>query len=56
VVVAVIAMVLLDIRFGWTRAKAQKRGVSPGSYRLKLMVNCVQQITVITLFPGKEEE
>ena len=49
VVVAVIALVLLDLRFGWTRAEA-------GSYRLKLMVNCVQQITVITLFPGSQEE
>lgn len=49
VVVAVIALVLLDLRFGWTRAEA-------GSYRLKLMVNCVQQITVITFFPGKQEE
>ena len=46
IIVAVIVIVLLDLRFGWSRAKA-------GSQRLKLMVNCVQQMTVMVMFPVK---
>ena len=46
IAVIVITLVLLDLRFGFSRAKA-------GSQRLKLMVNCVQQMTVMTLFPAK---
>ena len=44
--IAVITIVLLDLRFGWSRAK-------PGSQLLKSMVNCVQQMTVMLLFPVK---
>ena len=43
--VAIIVFVLLDLRFGWSRAQ--------GGSRLKLVVNCVQQLTVLTLFPVK---
>jgi hypothetical protein len=43
--VSVIVVVLLDLRFGWSRAR--------GGSRLKLIVNCVQQLTVLTLFPVK---
>ena len=44
ITVAVVIVVLLDLRFGWSRAK-------PGSQLLKLMINCVQQMTVMILFP-----
>ena len=44
VAIVVVVGVLLDLHFGLSKAKA-------GSQRLKLMVNCVQQITVMTLFP-----
>ena len=44
IVLVVTGLVLLDLRFGWSRSKA-------GSQRLKLMVNCVQQMTVMILFP-----
>ena len=44
IALVVIGLVLLDLRFGWSRSKA-------GSQRLKLMVNCVQQMTVMILFP-----
>ena len=45
VFVAIVVFVLLDLRFGWSRAQ--------GGSRLKLVVNCVQQLTVLTLFPVK---
>ena len=40
-----VVVVLLDLRFGWSKAK--------GGSRIKLMTNCVQQLTVLILFPAK---
>ena len=44
IAIVVVGIVLLDLRFGFSRAKA-------GSQRLKSIVNCVQQMTVMMLFP-----
>ena len=44
IAIVVVGVVLLDLRFGFSRAKA-------GSQRLKSIVNCVQQMTVMILFP-----
>ena len=46
IAIVIIVSVSLDLWFGWSRAGA-------GNQQLKLMVNCVQQLTVMTLFPVK---